>query len=204
MARKLTPQKRADLLKAAVKVFKNKGFREASVQDIVSEAGASTSTFYRYFNSKDDLYEEIVMGFIGGFVAVWRQIHESLTQKNLDSEQTLERMEQAFQAILEYYRSNRDVAKIVFRRILPVEERFSRQADMVVDATMQQLSGMLRRARKAGIAKHIEPEVGAAIAMGGIFGVAVECVVEGRRNDVARITAEIMEILRHGITRDGA
>lgn len=202
MARKLTSQKRADLLEAAIRVFKKKGFREATVKDIVAEAGASTATFYRYFKAKDNLYEEIVMGFLAGFVTIWRKTYDSLMQRNLTKEETLERMREAFITILDYYRYNRDVAKVVFRRILPVDERFSEQGDMIVDATVDQLGEMLKNANRAGIARQIEPEVGAAVAIGGVFGVAVECVVEGRRDDVDKIVGEVMEVLKHGITRE--
>ncbi len=202
MARKLTSQKRADLIRAAIKVFKKKGFREASVKNIVAEAGASTATFYRYFKTKDDLYEEIVMGFLSGFVNIWSKTYESLMQKNLTKEETLERMAEAFRTILDYYRYNRDVAKIVFRRIVPVDERFGERGDMIVDVTVDQLGNILKNARRAGIAKQIEPEVGAAIAIGGVFGVAVECIVEGRRDDVGRIVNEVMEVLTHGIARE--
>lgn len=201
MARKLTTQKRADLIKAATKVFKKKGFREASVKEIVAEAGASTATFYRYFKTKDDIYEEIVMGFLSGFVTIWRQMYDGLMQKNLTPEETLERMSESFRTILDYYRCNREVAKIVFRRILPVDERFAEQGDMIVDATVDQLSNVLKNARRAGIARHIEPDIGAAIAIGGVFGVAVECIVEGKRDDVGKIVHEVMEVLLHGITR---
>lgn len=202
MARKLTSQKRADLIKAAIKVFKKRGFRDASVKDIVAEAGASTATFYRYFDSKEDLYEEVVMGFLSGFVTIWSQMYENLTQKNLTKEEAMERISEAFRAVLDYYRHNRDVAKVVFRRILPIDERFSEQGDMIVDATVAQIAEVMKHLRRAGIAKQIEPEVGAAIAIGGVFGVAVECVVEGRRDDVGKIVDEVMEVLNHGITRE--
>jgi AcrR family transcriptional regulator len=202
MARKLTSQKRADLIAAATRVFKKKGFRDASVKDIVGEAGASTATFYRYFHTKDEIYEEIVMGFLAGFAAIWQQTYESLSEKDLTREQTLERMAEAFRAILDYYRFNRDVAKVVFRRVVPIDERFAEQGDMIVDATVGQLSEVLENARRTGIARHIEPEVAAAVAIGGVFGVAIECVVEGKRDDVGKIVDEVMEVLQHGITRE--
>jgi hypothetical protein len=83
-----------------------------------------------------------------------------------------------------------------------VDERFGEQGDMIVDATTGQLSDILKIARRAGIARQIEPEVAAAVAIGGVFGVAIECVVEGRRDDVNQIVSEVMEVLQHGITRE--
>ena len=48
------PVRRAQLLRAARKVFRAKGFDGASVSEIVREAGVAQGTFYLYFPSKRD------------------------------------------------------------------------------------------------------------------------------------------------------
>jgi AcrR family transcriptional regulator len=48
-------QRRAQLLKAAQRVFTRKGFHAASVADVVAEAGVSQGTVYHYFDSKEAL-----------------------------------------------------------------------------------------------------------------------------------------------------
>ena len=45
---------------AGVAVFSDKGFRSARVDDIVKRARISHGTFYLYFSSKDDLFEQLV------------------------------------------------------------------------------------------------------------------------------------------------
>lgn len=47
--------KRARILKAAVKVFARKGFHETKVAEIARAAGVADGTIYLYFKSKDDL-----------------------------------------------------------------------------------------------------------------------------------------------------
>lgn len=60
MAKKKTPEaRRADLTKAALKLFRKKGFNDTAVSDIVSEAGVAQGTFYLYFGSKDDILAEV-------------------------------------------------------------------------------------------------------------------------------------------------
>ena len=48
------PVRRAQLLRAARKVFRAKGYDGASVSEIVREAGVAQGTFYLYFPSKRD------------------------------------------------------------------------------------------------------------------------------------------------------
>ena len=46
------PVRRTQLLKAARKVFRDKGFEGATIADIVREAGVAQGTFYIYYPSK--------------------------------------------------------------------------------------------------------------------------------------------------------
>lgn len=200
MPRKLTSQKRADLLGAAIKVFKNKGYRNASVKDVVAEAGASTATFYRYFKTKDDLYEEIVMGFLSGFVSVWSGAYNSILSAGDDEGEAVEAVTEAFRSVLDYYRYNRDVAQIVFRSILPVDERFAERADMVVNTTIDQIEDVVGRLEAGGLVKNIEPRVGAAVTIGGVFGLAVDCILQGKRDDIDNLARQIVTIMMSGIT----
>lgn len=53
-------QIRADLLAAAERLLAGKGVERATISDITSEAGLGFGTFYNYFASKEDLYQELV------------------------------------------------------------------------------------------------------------------------------------------------
>ncbi len=51
---------RAKLLDAGVAVFSRKGFHATRVDDVVKRARTSHGTFYLYFSSKDELFEQLV------------------------------------------------------------------------------------------------------------------------------------------------
>ena len=51
---------RAKLIEAAGTIFERDGLLEARVSDITSEAGVSLGTFYNYFLSKEQVFEEVV------------------------------------------------------------------------------------------------------------------------------------------------
>ncbi|MDF3319963.1 TetR/AcrR family transcriptional regulator [Rhodococcus sp. C3V] len=50
---------RDGLLDAARKIFEEVGFLGTRVEQIAQEAGVSYGTFYRYFDSKEDVFEEL-------------------------------------------------------------------------------------------------------------------------------------------------
>jgi AcrR family transcriptional regulator len=51
---------RAELLEAAARVFAERGFRDATVAQIVAAAGLSKGTFYWNFSSKEDLFQTLL------------------------------------------------------------------------------------------------------------------------------------------------
>jgi AcrR family transcriptional regulator len=53
-------ERRGQILDAAIKVFAEKGFSEATVDDIVAQAGLSKGALYWYFHSKDELIASIL------------------------------------------------------------------------------------------------------------------------------------------------
>jgi len=53
-------QTRARLLTAAKVVFERSGFLDARVSDIAEEAGLSHGSFYHYFDSKEEVFREVV------------------------------------------------------------------------------------------------------------------------------------------------
>ena len=60
----LTPME-GRILRAAVKLFAEKGFDATTVQEVVSAAEVTKGALYHYFDSKDDLLYEIYHSLIG-------------------------------------------------------------------------------------------------------------------------------------------
>ncbi|OHV86156.1 TetR/AcrR family transcriptional regulator [Mesorhizobium sp. ORS 3428] len=54
------PVKRAQIIEGARRVFIDKGFEAASMNDITREAGVSKGTIYVYFANKEELFEALI------------------------------------------------------------------------------------------------------------------------------------------------
>lgn len=65
----LREQSRERILAAAVEVFTEKGFHDATISDITSRAGVSRGLITYYFPGKNDLLEEFLDRFLGGLVS---------------------------------------------------------------------------------------------------------------------------------------
>ena len=61
MARKLSPEKKAQYLRSALKLFVANGVKNTSTAAIAQEAGTAAGTFFLYFPTKEDLINELVL-----------------------------------------------------------------------------------------------------------------------------------------------
>lgn len=59
--RRMPPEeRRAEVLDAALQVFIEMGFERATLQDVAERAGVTKGALYHYFDSKNDLYVEVM------------------------------------------------------------------------------------------------------------------------------------------------
>ena len=64
--------KRGEILKAAFRVFADRGFEKATIADIAADLGIGHGTFYRYFENKHAIFEHVIQQVItrvGGALA---------------------------------------------------------------------------------------------------------------------------------------
>jgi AcrR family transcriptional regulator len=61
----LMGRKRAAIVGAAMEAFLERGYAEASVNQIAAVAGVSIKTLYRHFDSKDDLFSAVMQAACG-------------------------------------------------------------------------------------------------------------------------------------------
>jgi AcrR family transcriptional regulator len=62
--------RRDDVIEAAVRVFHQKGYASASIQDVAAEVGVLKGSLYHYIDSKEDLLARIFEDSAGHFTAM--------------------------------------------------------------------------------------------------------------------------------------
>jgi AcrR family transcriptional regulator len=76
-ASEVTLERRRLLREAARTVFTQKGWSRARTRDIAQEAGVTETVLYRYFPSKEDLFEGAILEPLEGLVADLTELEPS-------------------------------------------------------------------------------------------------------------------------------
>ena len=101
------PVRRAQLLRAARKVFRAKGYEGATVSEIVREAGVAQGTFYHYFPSKRDAAVSLRDGLMETMAQAVATAVESRTSFE-------DRLESLIAASFKVARRNADLFRLAF------------------------------------------------------------------------------------------
>ena len=70
---RLAPEKQERLLEAATREFSHRSFAEASINQIIKDAGIPRGSFYMYFDDKEDLFCYVMSGYVDQLLMVVRE-----------------------------------------------------------------------------------------------------------------------------------
>ncbi len=139
---------RAQLIDAARRVFEEKGYADTRIGDITAEAAVAHGTFYTYFESKHELFREVVGILVSDFVTEARSVP-------LVGYSPAERIERANRGYLWAYRRN--------ARLMGVLEQAAVMDPDVREIRLDARHTWVKRAEKAIHRMQLEGQVPAHI-----------------------------------------
>lgn len=151
--------KRDIILKAAVKLFAEKGFDGTSVRKIAQDSGLSVPGMFHYFPNKEEILYEIMIGFM-------EKGYQTLMDIYGTDKDPLEKLEAVCKFYVEYYAGHKD-----YLTILVSEEKslLKKHRQIFLDKQriyVNALKRVFEDLAKAGQLKSLNPSVLAFIFFG--------------------------------------
>jgi len=132
-----------ELVDAAEDLFKEKGYSNTSVADIVNKVGVAHGLFYYYFDSKEDVIDSIVQRMVDEFVL---SINRIIDDDGLDAK---EKFKQLF-----FKTFNRKKEKIYFFDYYNQEENrlmYSKYMTTISDRVVPLITEIIEEGMKEGV-----------------------------------------------------
>jgi TetR/AcrR family fatty acid metabolism transcriptional regulator len=186
-------ERREQVLKVAADVFSRKGYRVASVSDIVDGAGIGRGTFYLYFNSKKEVFLELIERYFSEFARILVENHKRLEEAIGTNVDVIKVWRENMVSILEYHRENPDLTSVVYRDALGADEDFSARVDELSRLARKQLVEEFSLLQRHGLIRPCDLDVVASTVMGASVYVIMEHVVRRSRRRIEELVDEMIE-----------
>jgi TetR/AcrR family fatty acid metabolism transcriptional regulator len=194
-ARAVIADKREAILRAAIKVFAQKGYFNSKVADIAKKAGIADGTVYLYFKSKDEILHSIFDRAMEEFIAEGkREIAEIETADK--------RLERIAQLHLEKLGADRDLA-VVFQVELRGSTKFMEEFSgggfaEYLDIIRQTIA----EGQKSGVFRaDLKPITAAKILYGALDEMVTNWILSKRAYPLAPMADEVLKVFFGGVVQ---
>ena len=190
-------ERRAQILNAARNVFARLGYHQATIDDIVAEAGVARGTFYLYFEDKRAVFSDLIDRFSSHItMAIVRIVPDDPARPVTDQ------VRDNIRAIIRVCLNERAMTKILFTDAVGIDPAFDRKLTSFYDEVVQLLVESLRDGQALGIVSDGEPRVLAYLTIGALKELLYQVVTLGLSEESADgLTNQIYSFLRGGYLR---
>jgi AcrR family transcriptional regulator len=176
------PERRAQLLDVARRVFGTSGFHAASMETVAKEAGVTKPILYDHFPSKKDLYLALLDADLGA-------LHEDV-RAALDSPLgNRERIRASFQAYFDFVDGHGEGFRLLMQETVGAEDEFRELVAQVRDQILAEVAELIVRESR-GLLDREHAEI-VALALIGM----VETVAQRQPGGKAEKRKEAVDVL---------
>ncbi len=182
-ARAGAPDKRRMILDAAVTVFARQGFHHCRVSDVADEAGVAYGLVYHYFDSKEEILNEL-------FLERWQIMLDAIAE--IDSNTNLPARDKLLQVaafIIDSYRNQPDLMKVIIVEVTRAANSFGRLHLDKIREAYDGIAAIVETARQDGTFK---ADISSEFAAMCFYG-AIEQLLSGWIFDLLPRTEEEFE-----------
>jgi AcrR family transcriptional regulator len=191
-ARKLTPrgrERRRQLLEFAAQRFADNGYHPTSVADIVGGLGVGKGVFYWYFDSKEQLFLEILK-------ESQTDLRRAQRDAIADEPDPVRRLEKGVRAAFTWSAAHPEIANLV--QFAATEEVFAKALRRGQEVALGDAVTHIKEAIAAGEIRDAEPEA-LAHAVIGLTGHLARELVHQRGDDPGEVADLAVALLLDGL-----
>ncbi len=183
------------ILTSARRHFMKHGFKDASLNRIVSDAGFTKGAFYGYYKSKEELFDALVeqtseelVELLGSITSGWSAYAEADQMQHLD-----EAFFQQLPRLADFIVSHRDDLRLILTKAQGT--RYEGFTDSLVENNIEHIEPMLDRAGLSGVDRDTY-----RLLMTAYYGVLSQVVTgDYGRERIIRMIHDVQIVFQNGI-----
>jgi TetR/AcrR family transcriptional regulator, fatty acid metabolism regulator protein len=201
MAKAPPIDKRRQILDAAVRVFARQGFHACRVSDIADEAGVAYGLVYHYFDSKEQVLNEL-------FSERWSLLLAAIQEVDSRPVSAREKLDTVARFIIESYRHDPELMKVIIVEVTRAANSFGRTHLPEIRQAYESIEKIVEGAQRDGTFRDdIDPWFASLWFYGAIEQLLSAWVFElipGADGDYDRAREMVVETICRGLDARGA
>ncbi|MET1412515.1 TetR/AcrR family transcriptional regulator [Roseibium sp. HPY-6] len=179
---------RKAILSAAERVIGARGYNDASIGHITSEAGVAQGTFYIYFKTKEEVFSELVL-------EMGRLVRHTISEATQDIEDRLSAEKEGLRAFLEFVEAHPDLYRIVQEALFVDPQAYREYYEAFADGYRP---GLVDAAASGQISAG-DPDTRAWALMGIARALGEQLVVFKTKTPIAELVESAYDLIANGI-----
>lgn len=188
--------KRADIVNAGIRIFSRKGFNRCSVEDILQEAHVARATFYSYFDSKKDLFVELVDGILNTMFEIFAK---ELSDIPTNLEELKERTKNTVLALYEFFNQNWEFSAIYIKEVMGMNPEIDYRILEWQQRVSEMVKILLSRGIERGIFRPMDVDIVSTLVAGVPQHVGLQLFMLNKDVDIPRVADAVTEYLIYGL-----
>lgn len=188
--------KRADIVKAGINIFSRKGFGRTSVEDILQEAHVARATFYSYFDSKKDLFVELID-------TILNNMFEVAVKQLVDMPNTLDelraRTRNTIIELYNFFNENLEFAAIYIQEVMGMNPEIDYRVIEWQQRVAELVKVLLNRGIEIGIFRTMDVDIVATIVAGAPQHLGIHLFMYTKNVDIPRVADAVADYIIYGI-----
>lgn len=190
-----------NILKAAIRIFGEKGYKAATTREIAEEAGVSVGTLFRSYGSKEELLFALPLEIVQNVMQ--KLLVESMeTIFNEYVGKTPEETIRAFiKSRIKIINNNSEIFKVVITESLYDEELRAIAFKEVIYPMKNLIIKFIQSGMDNGYFRKVDPDMTATFFAGALILMNFECKFLNKTED-DKMTDTFIDLLFHGISSE--
>lgn len=191
------PNRKEQIIDAAIRKFHQNGFAKTRIADIVSEAGIAQGTFYLYFKSKEDIFKDICITQMNRFVNVFEETDIIFGGRNVD--EIRQNIQTFLKKLLEIYKKNMHVTELLFREGVGHDGLFEEIKEKFFDNFTCLIQDHMQRDMPADRLPKEDAEAVSVFLLGVFERSAFYFMLKRKRFDTEKLSRQMTAFMLNGL-----
>ncbi len=197
------------IVDASTRVFPRLGYHKATVEDIIQEANVARSTFYVYFSSKREIFDNIMGGLMEGMLSTIEAGVDSIVETFGGSDSPgdaalMGALVDLLNQVFGFIDMNRGMTRIFLNDLIGIDNDMTMLFHEFQDKLTGDFERLIHFGLDIGFLRQVDQRRAAEFIVGGLIHVARDISTGVIDSDIDEMSREIVDMQLNGLRPAGA